>query len=138
MSREMFLWLLRHPEVKEERGNHPALIGRVAVYYLSKKTTRCEILELLQVAGIAAGVPSDRLHFADTTGGTYLMPSQELVLGALLNSFYRSASEQLNEEAISENPQTETDIIKRGFQEAFTIHRDFLSNTASAFQDLEF
>lgn len=138
MSREMIAWLLRHPEVREERGNHPVLIGRVALHYLADLTTRCEILELLRVAGIAIGVPSERLHFADVAAGIGVMPSQELVLGALLNSFYRAASEQLNQQADAENTPTETDIIKRGFQEAFATHRDFLSNTASAFQDLEF
>jgi len=136
MSRDMIAWLLRHPEVAEERGNHPVAVGRVAIHYLAKKTTRCEILELLQVAGITTGWHWDWLNFSEVAAaGFSVMPSQELVLGALLNSFYRATSEQLNEETGSENLQTETEIIQRGFQEAFTIHREFLNNTASTFKD---
>lgn len=137
MSSELIRWLLHHPEVKEERGNHPVAIGRVAVHYLSKKTTRCEIQELLQVAGIFTGWPSERMNFAEIAVGIGVMPSQELVLGALLNSYYRAASEQLNQETESDNAQTEAEIIKRGFQEAFATHEEFLSKAASTFRDLD-
>ena len=136
MSRELIRWLLHHPEVKEERGNHPVAVGRVAIHYLSKKTTRCEIQELLQVAGIFTGWPSERMNFAEVAIGIGVMPSQELVLGALLNSYYRAASEQLNQETNSKTPPTDAEIIKRGFQEAFATHQEFLSRAASTFGDL--
>ena len=138
MRREMMLWLLHHPEIEEERGNHPLDVGKVALHYLSPKTTRCEIQELLQVAGLATSLDSSWLNFSELAAGFGLMPSQELVVGALLNSFYRAASEQLNEEVSFTGAQTEADIIKRGFQEAFTTHQEFLNNAASSFKDLEF
>ena len=136
MSREMMWWLRRHPEIEEERGNHPLAVGQVALHYLSKKTTRCEIQELLQVAGLATGVDLYRLNLSNIAAGFGHMPSQELVVGALLNCFYRAASEQLNEEVNSTDAQTEEDIIKRGFQEAFGIHEEFLNSATSNFKDL--
>lgn len=137
MGREMLKWLTQHPEVKEERGNDPSIVGKVALHYLSKVTTRCEIDELLQVALAGKTKVDDQpLSVQLNDSGVSLLPTIELVVGSIVNRFYRTASEQVNSD-VSDLQAMNTDegIISEGLKDAFRSHRDRLQTIASAAQD---
>ncbi len=128
MSRELFTWLLRHPEVQEERGNNPLAVGRVALQYLSKITTGCEISELLQVE-LSTQTGSDSRHFVfpSLASGLSPLPTVELVVGSIINRFYRTSSERLSQEAEKKKAEaTYQDTIKQGVRDAFSHHAELI------------
>lgn len=124
MSRALIDWVLHHPEVQEERGNHPLIVGKVALGQLSKVATGCEICELVQVALSAeTGVDAERFNFPTLVSGLGSTPSQELVVGSIVNYYYRAASELLNQDVSGLTVEPEfTSLIAAGLKEAFSTH----------------
>jgi hypothetical protein len=138
MSADMIKWLLGHPEVQEERGNRPLVVGKVALHYLSKITTRCEVSELLQVElSTHQGMDSERFNLPTLDSGTGFVTTQELVVGAIINRFYRTASEQLNPNVASLKKEKATDreIITEGLRDAYNAQEALLKEIASATSD---
>ena len=133
----MIQWLIQHPEVKEERGNDPLIVGKVALRYLSKVTTRCEIDELLWVALSSKNkIEGQFLSFPTLASGVSLFPTHELDVRSIINFFYRVASERLNPAAGDARAMhTDEEIIAGGLKEAFRSHQERLKNISSAAHD---
>jgi len=144
MAKEMFDFLLRHPEVQEERGNAHHEVGRVALRKLLPISTGCEIEELLRVALPPDAVIS-RENFASLERrGPSVFPTRDVAIGAIINRFYLEASERLR---ISANaaaaaaaaaalasippPLTHEQIIAAGVQDAFDAHVESLKKVLS-------
>lgn len=129
MSGALIDWVLHHPEVQEERGNHPLIVGKVALSYLSKVATGCEIYELVQVALSAeTGVAAENFNFPTLASGIAAIPSQELIVGSIVNYYYRAASEQLNQKASVDTVGLEfASVIATGLKEAFRTHEQMIS-----------
>lgn len=126
----MLAWVINHPEVREERGNPELVVGRVALYQLSKIATGYEIAELLQTI-----VPDElkrdarRFDFPPLAAGIRTLPSQELLLGSVINRFYAAPPRQA---ALRERGKADvaSKLIARGIGDAFTVHRDEVNKIA--------
>ena len=137
MMREMLTFFLRDPEVQEERGNSPYIVGRVALENLSAISTGCEIDELFRLA-LPPGAEVSRENFASPRGrATSVFPTRDVAIGAIINRFYQAASERLaatGKESVSIPPAlTEEEIIAAGLEDALKVHiqslRDALSES---------
>lgn len=130
MSREMLAWLVNHSEVQEEKGNHPESVGKVALHYLAQVTTGCERDELIQIA------LGERLKFSSLKSGVAVLPSQELVLGSIINCYYRTVSQRLNADPATAVAMSTENIISQGVGEALDFHRERLKTVAFDYPDL--
>ncbi len=132
MAREMFKFLVRHPDVQEERGNSPYEVGRVALQILSANSTQCEIDELLRIAlPPDAEVSNENLSSPEWVRS--FPPTQDLVLGAIINRFFQTAFERLAAAEAGAIPPhlTEEDIISAGLEDALKVHIESLKGTLS-------
>lgn len=126
----MLAWIIDHPEVREERGNPALVVGRVALHQLSKVASGYEIAELLQTI-----VPNELKHdarrfdFPPLAAGIRTLPSQELVLGSVINRFY---AEPPQHTALRERGKAGDDgkLIAPGIGDAFTFHREEVNKIA--------
>lgn len=131
----MLAWAIDHPEVREERGNPELVVGRVALHQLSKVATGYEIAELLQTI-----VPDElkrdarRFDFPPLAAGIRTLPSQEMVLGSVINRFYAASSRQA---VLRERGKAGDDgkLIVRGIRDAFTFHGDEVNKIAKVTDD---
>jgi hypothetical protein len=132
MAREMFEFLVGDLTVQEERGNSSYEVGKVALQILSPNSTGCEIDELLRVALPTDAEVSNR-KFASPERVRSFPPTQDLVLGAIINRFFQTASERLAAaEARSVAPHlTDEDIVAAGLEDALMVHIESLKGTLS-------
>ena len=132
MSREMFRFLARHPDVQEERGNSPYVVGRVALQILSSNSTKCEIDELLRLA-LPADAEVSRENFSSPDRIRSFPPTRDLVVGAIINRIYQTASERLASVAADSVPPSlnDEDIIAAGFEDALQVHIESLKGVLS-------
>lgn len=133
MSRAMIDWIANHPDVKEEKGNLPFIIGEVALSRLSQLATRFELSELLQ-----SGLPLEEVksvdQFADflpQTPGLGPGLPQELVLGSIVARHYAAASARLRSDVADAELLTSENVIAEGLKDAIRTHRAWLSQVAS-------
>lgn len=138
MSQDMFDWVFKHPEVKEERGSHPTDIGAVALKYLSKKATPCEVLELVQV-GLPDEMRNDGrdFNFPRLDEGVRALPPLETVVGSIISEHYATAAKRLRA-ASNDSPfeaRTDQQIVGEGFVKAFCLHSESLGKEAAAVTD---
>lgn len=125
ISDAMLDWVVNHPEVREEWGNAALVVGSVAVSYLSKVASGYEIAELLQTM-----VPDElkrdarRFDFPPLAAGIRTLPSQELVLGSVINRFYAAAP------ARTATAGGGGQHIAQGIADAFAFHRDEVNKIA--------
>ena len=133
MREEMIRYLVLLPQVQEERGNSPLKIGRVALRSLYARTTRCEIDELLRTA-----LPSDiKINRADSTSvdslsTISLLPQPELIVGAIIDRFYRTASAALAVGVTNARLFGKQDeVIREGVEAALDFHAESLRNAVS-------
>jgi hypothetical protein len=145
MAHYAFCTLARHPLVLEEIGGHPAKIedeicnaGRVAHHLLTKAATPCEIHELLQVV-----VPSnirqttETLNFPASSLAASFLPSQQLLLGAIVYA-YRQGLPQVIAATLSHENQVEgfEQLVGTGFLQAGQIHVKRLKSILSRAESL--
>lgn len=92
MSHEVFGRIALHPDVEEEIGNDLDTVGAVTLKQLVRVATRGEVSEFIQaVAPPPTGVDSEPLLFPTARLGLTDTPSQELVVGAIVNQFQQRA-----------------------------------------------
>lgn len=132
MAREMFKFLVRDPDVQEERGNSPYEVGRVALQILSPNSTECEIDELLRLA-LPPDAEVSNENFASPERVRSFPPTRDLVLGAIINRFFQTASERLAAAEAGAIPQhlTDEDIIAAGLEDALRVHIQSLKGALS-------
>jgi len=128
--------------VQEERGNDPVVVGKVALNRLSQISTRYEMVELCQLAFFPNTDDGGGLRLLSLEADSGLVPSQELLVGSIINRAYRNASARLSsgvapEFAISEFAGSkEEDIIAAGIEDALIVHRESLRKTMSEIPEL--
>ena len=132
MAREMFNFLVRHPDVQEERGNSPYEVGRVALQILSPNSTECEIDELLRLA-LPADAEVSNENFASPERVRSFPPTRDLVIGAIINRFYQTASERLAAADAGSVPPhlSDEDILAAGLEDALRVHIESLKGALS-------
>lgn len=129
MSRDLLDWLVQHPAVKEERGNDPEIVGKVAFHKLSQKTTGFEREELLQLVVAGQTKEDQRLSFSSLASEKSLLPEPELVVGSIINRFFRAASDRLNPNVAKTTALLQDkDIVAAGLADAFRSHGERLAN----------
>lgn len=130
MSHAMFNWLAEHPDIEEEIGSHVTRIGEAGSYYLSQVATGCEVNELIQAAfPNAPGADSEPLLFPSKSLRLADLPSQELVLGSVINKFQRRAFTVVPLETSDAEPDpilkmTDDDLAAQGLEEALRLHTE--------------
>ena len=154
ISREMVKWVVTHPGVLEEIGTEPPALGRPALRYLSRVATRCEIAEMFHVESLPARKKND--SFSDfpmpVAGEAGMVPSQELLLGSIVDEHFRVAVARMNAELAEAEklaagtpraddgaapptqvnlPADDDEIIAEGIKKAFRYHQDRLEQIAS-------
>ena len=133
MSRDLIAWLVQHPAVKEERGNDPVIVGKIALHNLSQITTGFEIEELFHLA-VAGQMTADRQRatFSSVASERSLIPSLELVMGSIINRYYRAASDRLSPDvAKTAAISKDEDIIAAGLEDAFSSQGEWLAKALS-------
>lgn len=139
MSRDLISWLVQHPEVKEERGNDPEIVGKVGLRHLLPITTRYEREELFQLTPTSRTEKGlQRLSFSSLASERSLLPSQELVVGSIINRYFRTASDRLNPDAAKSLAISPTDdLIDAGLADALDAHRKWLVTALAQLTDLD-
>jgi hypothetical protein len=125
-------WVKVNPDVREERGNPPLVVGKIALSHLAKVATGYEIFELLQTL-----IP-DRLrreyplfNFPPLIAGMRTLPPRELILGSVINKFYASKVVRTDAESMREKAEIADHLVTVGLREAFSFHRDEAQKVAS-------
>ncbi|MGB8507757.1 MAG: hypothetical protein WCD76_05085 [Pyrinomonadaceae bacterium] len=142
----MLDWMLQHPEVWEDKGNEPTVVGKVALKYLSGVATRYEIAEMLQhvilsMATTDADAADVRgISFPQMSAGVTPLPARELVVGYIVKSHYEEVSPRLQSDG--ENVADASDIVDAtrpdaraaaasGVEMAFRSHEKHLAQIGS-------
>lgn len=138
--------MLQDPEVWEEKGNLPIVVGKVALEYLSRVATRYEITEMLQHVMLSkAKTDSDAVDlrgvdFPQASAGITALPARELVVGHIVKSHYLEAARRLQPggetmdatgavDAASPDART---TAAAGVETAFRTHGKLLAQIGSA------
>ena len=136
MGHEMFKRYAFNPDVEEEIGNDPEVVGAAALEQLAEVATRGEVSELIR----AVAPPEERAQplFPAASMGLTAMPSQELVVGSILDRFQRQAL--LSKPPASPNAalapaRTDRELAAQGLVEAYRINRERLTEAARQAQD---
>lgn len=128
IAREILLWLVTHPLIREEIGSGLLSIGRAAVFLLYERATACEIYELLSVIipdSLCANV--GKFHFSRLNFEINALPSQELILGAILTQYDQAIAAFARPDlptALYE--KTFTELNREGLALALDIHAENL------------
>lgn len=137
MAQSMFWWLANHPVLMEEAGNDPLQVGTVALTLLRKVATPFEIQELL-LAHTPPGIRAKRnsLHFPPERNALDALPSQELLLGSVINR-YQSAPSVAKAAAvatddISTNGSGASEAIRAGLADGFIAKVRILAEAQAA------
>jgi len=121
------LWRLANYTALMEPLGDIRIIGREASSILSGVASPCEIKELIQsLIPIQYGL----LHFIHEGAFPNHLPSQELLLGSILNSYH----EEMILAETSDNsyqPKQVEEVIERGFKRALTEHASLIEHLAS-------
>ena len=138
MSRAMFKWLTTHPDVEEEIGSSATRLGEAGLYYLTQVATRCEINELIHAAfPDTPGAGREPLLFPSENLGLTFLPSQELVLGSIIDQFQRQAFTVVPLETSDAAPDpmlemSDDELAAEGLGEAFRLHAERVNRIAYA------
>lgn len=139
MAHAMFNWLATHPDVEEEIGNSTTRIGAVGLYYLSKFATQCQVNELIQA--VSPSTPQDAdgmpLMFPSERDGATHLPSQELVLGSVVEQFQRRVFTvtPLETSDVAPDPilsMSDEALAANGLVAAYRLHADKINEIASS------
>jgi hypothetical protein len=128
MSRNMFEWLARHPEVSEERGNADEVIGAAALRYLPRVATQCEVHELLRAVSPVAPTPdAGPLAFTPLEAQPGPFPTQALALGSVITEFHWAALPAGVADTVGRKVAVTTEgLIETGMSNAFRLHAEKL------------
>ena len=135
MTREMFESLLQDPDVQEERGNSPYVVGRVALQNLSAISTEYEIDELFRLALPPDAEVSSENFASPGECATGVAPTRDVAIGAIINRFYQAASDRLagagKDSALMPPAMTGEEIIAAGLEDALNVHIESLKDALS-------
>jgi len=136
MSRNMFEWLARHPEVSEERGNAGEVIGAAVLQYLPRVATQCEVHELLRAVSPVAPTPdAGPLAFTPLEAQPGPFPTQALALGSVITEFHWAALPAGVADTVGRKVAVTTEgRIKTGMSNAFRLHAEKLGRVSGLAQ----
>jgi hypothetical protein len=132
ITHAMSRWLVQEPLVLEGLGGVPAedfndklRAGRSSHQILSRLACPCEIHELLSIAipeTYRYLDPSGTLFFSARSDALSFLPSQELMLGCIINRYSREVLEKLNSTLSDSNGEMIKSVLADACYEAFDTH----------------
>lgn len=145
MARAMFWWLANHPRIAQEAGggvlkdvDSIVEIGSIARTLLASVAAPSEIHALLSAYAPAPLLAKGRaLNFPSGSARPGELPSQELVLGSIISSYYPGAAAAgMENAAVTDGAGDRASaFIKRGLADAFKIHAQELGAVAKKAQN---
>jgi hypothetical protein len=131
MMRAMLWWLSTQPRLIEESGSDTEVtqenavrLGQLAEALLSRVASPTEIHEMFTAYSPAGlRVQAGELFYPASESTLHALPSQEMLLGSIINRYYRSL--RSTPAAAKANAQPEggaSALIRAGYKDAFTLH----------------
>lgn len=133
-----FYRLAHDPQVVDEINGDILNIGRIARRVLSQDTSPCEIDELLQTTvTVELRQQYENLYFPKASIAASPLPSQELLLGAIVKLYSQKLPGILNS-ALSDDEKIESleALTREGFKQAQDTHIERLTQVFAMAQSL--